>query len=59
MASVELSRRVGKIVAYPPLSEMGDGERREFHEARNIEATDTASRDQIARGQVRVNDHLR
>jgi 4-hydroxy-4-methyl-2-oxoglutarate aldolase len=28
-------------------------------EARNVEATDAASRDQIAREQVRVNDHLR
>jgi hypothetical protein len=33
MASVALSRRVGKIVAYPPLSEMSDLQRREFHEA--------------------------
>jgi 4-hydroxy-4-methyl-2-oxoglutarate aldolase len=28
-------------------------------EARKVEATDAASRDQIAREQVRVNDHLR
>jgi 4-hydroxy-4-methyl-2-oxoglutarate aldolase len=28
-------------------------------EARNVEATDAASRDQIAGEQVRVNDHLR
>ena len=33
MASAELSRRVGKVVGYPPLSEMSDEERREFHEA--------------------------
>ena len=33
MASVALSRRVEKIVGYPPLSEMGDLQRREFHEA--------------------------
>jgi hypothetical protein len=33
MASAELSRRVGKVVAYPPLSEMGEIQRREFHEA--------------------------
>ena len=26
-------RRVEKIVGYPPLSEMGDSQRREFHEA--------------------------
>jgi hypothetical protein len=28
MASAELSRRVGKVVGYPPLSEMGDLQRR-------------------------------
>ena len=33
MASPELSRRVEKVVGYPPLSEMGDLQRREFHEA--------------------------
>ena len=33
MASAELSRRVGKAVAYPPLAEMGEAQRREFHEA--------------------------
>ena len=33
MASVELSRRVEKVVPYPPLSEMCDRQRREFHEA--------------------------
>jgi hypothetical protein len=32
MASV-LSRRVGKVVAYPPLCEMSDLQRREFQEA--------------------------
>jgi RTX calcium-binding nonapeptide repeat (4 copies) len=29
----ELSRRVEKVVGYPPLSEMGDYQRRQFHEA--------------------------
>ena len=33
MASHELSRRVEKVVGYPPLSEMDEGQRREFHEA--------------------------
>jgi hypothetical protein len=33
MASAALSRRVGMVVAYPPLSEMSDLQRREFHEA--------------------------
>ena len=33
MASLELSRRVGKVVGYPPLSELGELQRREFHEA--------------------------
>jgi hypothetical protein len=33
MASAELSRRVEKVVGYPPLSEMGDLQRCEFHEA--------------------------
>jgi hypothetical protein len=33
MASAELSRRVGKVVGYPPLSEMRDLQRRAFHEA--------------------------
>ena len=32
-ASAELSRRVEKLVGYPPLSEMGEQQRREFHEA--------------------------
>jgi hypothetical protein len=31
MASLELSRRVGKVVAYPPLCEMSELQRREFH----------------------------
>jgi hypothetical protein len=34
MASAELSRRVEKVVAYPPRLEMGDFQRQEFHEAR-------------------------
>jgi hypothetical protein len=33
MASAELSRRVEKLVGYPPLSELDDLQRREFHEA--------------------------
>ena len=33
MASAVLSRRVAKVVGYPPLAEMGDHQRREFHEA--------------------------
>ena len=32
-ASVELSGRVERVVAYPPLIEMGAQQRREFHEA--------------------------
>jgi hypothetical protein len=33
MATAALSRRVGKVVAYPPLCEMSDIQRREIHEA--------------------------
>jgi len=33
MASAELSRRAGKVVGYPPLSELGELQGREFHEA--------------------------
>jgi hypothetical protein len=33
MASAALSRRVEKVVGYPPLSDLGDLQRREFHEA--------------------------
>jgi hypothetical protein len=33
MASAELSRRVERVVGYPPLSDMTDPQRREFHEA--------------------------
>ena len=33
MASAELSRRAGKVVGYPRLSEMDEVQRREFHEA--------------------------
>ena len=33
MATAELSRRVGKVVGHPPPSELGDHQRREFHEA--------------------------
>jgi hypothetical protein len=31
MASAELSRRVEKVVGYPPLCDMGELQRREFH----------------------------
>jgi hypothetical protein len=33
MASAELSRRVGKVVGYLPLSGLSELQRREFHEA--------------------------
>ena len=33
MASVELSRRVEKVGGYPPLSDLGQLQRREFDEA--------------------------
>ena len=33
MASLDLGRRVAKVVGYPPLSEMSEDQRREFHEA--------------------------
>jgi hypothetical protein len=33
MANAELRGRVEKVVGYPPLSEMGADQRREFHEA--------------------------
>jgi hypothetical protein len=33
MPSVELSRRVEKVVRYAPLSELSAEQRREFHEA--------------------------
>ena len=33
MASAELSLRVRKVVGYPPLCDMSDPQRREFHEA--------------------------
>ena len=36
--SAALSERVGRVVGYPPLSELGDLQRREFHEAL-LEAT--------------------
>ena len=31
--SAALSERVGKVVGYPPLVELGELQRREFHEA--------------------------
>ena len=33
MGTPELSRGVEKVVGYPPLCELGDLQRREFHEA--------------------------
>jgi hypothetical protein len=33
MASAELSHRLRKVVAYPPLCDMSDHQRREIHEA--------------------------
>jgi hypothetical protein len=33
MATADLSRRVGKVIGYPPLSELDELQRREFHEA--------------------------
>jgi hypothetical protein len=33
VASTELSRRVEKVVGYPPLVEMDEAQRRELHEA--------------------------
>ena len=33
MASADLRRRVEKVVGYPPLSELGELQRREFQEA--------------------------
>ena len=33
MASVALSKQVGNVVGCPPLSEMSERQRREFHEA--------------------------
>jgi hypothetical protein len=33
MARADLSRRVEKVVGHPPLSEMSELQRREFHEA--------------------------
>ena len=37
MASDELSRRVEKVVGHPPLSELGDLQRRELLEAASFE----------------------
>ena len=33
MARAQLSRRVDRVLGYPPLCEVGDLQRREFHEA--------------------------
>ena len=33
MTTAELSRRVEKVVGYPPLCDTGDLQRQEFHEA--------------------------
>jgi hypothetical protein len=45
MAHDELSRRVGRVVGYPPLCVMSDLQRREFHEA----LLDTDSFEDLAR----------
>jgi hypothetical protein len=39
MATAELSHRIEKVVGCPPLSELGEPQRREFHEAL-LEAND-------------------
>jgi len=39
MPSAELTRRVGKVVGYPPLSDLSDLQRLEFHEALLAAAT--------------------
>ena len=43
MASPELSRRVKRVVGYPPLSEMSDGQRREPPEA-EVEGSNPSGR---------------
>ena len=50
MASAELSRRVGKVVGYPPLSELSDHQRREFQEALLEAATFRGSAWEVAGG---------
>ena len=45
MASAELSRRVEKVVGYPPPSEMGADQRREFHEASSTPAASRSARE--------------
>src|SRR5215208_6671004 len=50
MASVELSRRVENVVGYPPLAELGELQRREFHEALLEAATFRGSAWQVAGG---------
>ena len=39
MPNATLSRRVQKVVPYPPLSEMSELQRREFHEALLVAAS--------------------
>ena len=46
MASADLSRRVEKVVGYPPLSELSNLERREFHEAL-LDANPSSTRTRI------------
>jgi hypothetical protein len=50
MASAELSRRVEKVVGHPPLDEMGDLQRREFHEALLESGQLRGSAGEVARG---------
>jgi hypothetical protein len=50
MATAELSRRVEKAVGYPPLCEMDEGQRREFHEALLDGASFEDRPRQVARG---------
>ena len=38
MPAAELSRRVEKVVGYPPLRELATDQRREFHDALLFEA---------------------
>src|SRR5687767_5139899 len=47
MTSADLSRRVGKVVGYPPLAELSELQRRELHEAL-LEAATLRSARQVA-----------
>jgi hypothetical protein len=50
MASAELSRHVEQVVGYPPLSELSDLQRREFHEALLEAATFQDAAGEVAGG---------